>query len=378
MVMGRRPDVARSSWPIAATDLVGLAGQLATALVRVPFRRPWSGDGNLPHNLAVSVTREVLRSFMGYSSSIPIDEFRSIELVLDDLCGAVLPPMVRALEVAQQADTVAGVPGFWYRPKDGHVRGTILYLHGGGYVGTSPRMYSLFVAWLCRRTGCEVFVADLRLAPEFPFPAGLEDAVLVLEALLAKGRDPTRLFVAGDSSGGGLVCSLLSSMARTHHRPIAGAVLFSPELDLVLDEPSISDNAAKDILPWNIPTSGYLHGRNASSEALDPVTQDVSTWPPVFISFGSDEMFRDSIRGFVTHLEQAGVDVVHREEPGMFHVFPILMPWAEGSRRAYREVGDFVRTRLPDDEFVPASTAPSATAQPRDRPGVDPGVERSA
>src|SRR5271166_324879 len=148
MVMGRRPGVARSSWPITATDLMGLAGQLAAAMARVPFRRPWSGDGDLAHNLAVAVTREALRSFMGYSSSLPIDEWRSIELVLDDLCGVVLPPLVYSLDVVEQADTVAGVPGIWYRPKHGEVRGTMLYLHGGGYIGTSPRMYAMFTAWL--------------------------------------------------------------------------------------------------------------------------------------------------------------------------------------------------------------------------------------
>ena len=85
MVMGRRPGVARSSWPITTTDLMGLAGQLSAAMARVPFRRPWSGEGSLPHNLAVAVTRETLRSFMGYSSSLPIAEWRSIEVVLDDL-----------------------------------------------------------------------------------------------------------------------------------------------------------------------------------------------------------------------------------------------------------------------------------------------------
>ena len=188
--MGRRPGVAHSSWPIATTDLVGLAGQLATAVARVPFRRPWSGEGNLAHNMAVSLTRETIRSFMGYSSSLPIDEFRSVEMFLDDLCGVVLPPLVRSLDVVLEVSSVAGVPGIWYRPKKGEVRGTILYLHGGGYVGTSPRMYALFTAWLCRETCCEVFVADLRLAPEFPFPADLEDAVLVLEALITGGIDP--------------------------------------------------------------------------------------------------------------------------------------------------------------------------------------------
>ena len=205
--------------------------------------------------------------------------------MLDDLCAVIMPPLVRSVDIVQQADTVAGVPGIWYRPRHGGSRATMLYLHGGGYVGTSPRMYGLFVSWLCRRTGCQIFVADIRLAPEFPFPADLEDAVLVLEALLAGGVDPSHLFVAGDSSGGGLVSSLIYSMVATHHRPIAGVVLFSPELDLVLDEPSITENADRDILPWNIPTSPYLHGREPDAGSVSAVDQDVSGWPPTFVSY---------------------------------------------------------------------------------------------
>ncbi len=350
MVMGRRPGVARSSWPIAAIDLMGLAEQLATGLGRVPFRKPWSGEGSLPHNLAVTVTRETIRSFMGYLTALPIKEFRSIELVLDDLSGAVLTPVVRSLDVDQCEESLAGVPGIWYRPRHDRRNGTIVYLHGGGYVGTSPRMYGVFVAWLCRRTGCDIFVADTRLAPEFPFPAALEDAVLVLESLLVSGTDPSRLFVAGDSSGGGLAASLVYTMRTTRHRTIAGVILFSPELDLLLDEPSVSTNADRDILPWNIPTSAYLHGRDPDAAPVSAVDQDVEGWPPTFVSFGGDELFRDGIRLFVDHLGEAGVDTSVLEEPGMFHVFPILMPWAEASRRTYQAVGDFVARHLPADD----------------------------
>ncbi len=360
MVMGRRPDVKRSSWPITTTDLMGLAGQLSTALARVPFRKPWAGEGNLPHNVAVAVTRETLRSFMGYSSSLPIAEWRSVEMVLDDLCAVIMPPLVRSVDIVQDAGTVAGVPGIWYRPRHGAPRGTILYLHGGGYVGTSPRMYALFISWLCRLTGCEIFVADIRLAPEFPFPADLEDAVLVLEALLVGGVEPARLFVAGDSSGGGLVASLMYSMQSTGHRPIAGVILFSPELDLVLDEPSITENADRDILPWNIPTAPYLHGIHADAGSVSGVDQDVHGWPPTFISFGDDEMFRDSIRRFVVNLKAADVDVEASEEPGMFHVFPILMPWADASRRVYRAVGEFVTSHLEEEGPAGADTDPVA------------------
>lgn len=342
MVMGRRAGVATAPWPIAAADLVGLAGQMATAMLRVPFRRPWQGTSNGPHNVAVAVTRETVRSFMGFASSLPINEYRSVERVLDDVCGIVLPPLARGLDVDTEPGSVAGVPGIWYRPSGGEVRGTVLYLHGGGYVGTSPRMYAGLTAWMCRRTGCEVFVADYRLAPEFPFPAGLEDIVLVLEGLLGRGVDPNRLFVAGDSAGGGLATSLLFTMMRTAHRSIAGLVLFSPEVDLRLDRPSVTENATRDILPWNIPTAAYLHGRDASAAAVSAVEQDVTGWPPVLVVSGGDEMFRDQIRAFVAHLDSSGVAVTAHEEPGMFHVYPILMPWADASRRAYRSVAAFV------------------------------------
>ena len=58
----------------------------------------------------------------------------------------------------------------------------ILYLHGGGYIGTSPAMYALFTSRIAATTACATFVADYRLAPEFPFPAGLDDAADVLDA----------------------------------------------------------------------------------------------------------------------------------------------------------------------------------------------------
>jgi len=354
MVMGRRPEVPTSSWPIAVNDLAGLAGSLGAAMARVPFRHPLRGQGSGPHNLAVAVTREAIRSFMGYSSSLPIDEFRSVELVLDDLCKYVMPPVVRAIGVHAEKEVVAGVPGVWYRPRHGEPRGTILYLHGGGYIGTSPRMYAAFTSWVCHFTGCEVFVADYRLAPEFPFPAGLEDAVLVFEELLHRGVAPHRCFLAGDSGGGGLASTLLYVMEDIAHRPIAGVLLFSPEVDLRLDEPSVTGNAGKDILPWNVPTSAYLHGRNPGAAYVSAVDQDVTGWPPTFVAYGADEMFRDSLRRFVIHLERSGVEVTALEEAGMFHVFPILMPWADASRRVFRAATAFV------DGLLPAATAGEA------------------
>lgn len=356
MVMADRPQVRTASAPIAAVDTLGLAQQLTNALVRVPFRSPWQGASGVAHNVAVHVTREVVRTFMGYSSSLPIEEFRSIERGLDGLAKFALRPVVAAEGVTQSVDEVGGVPGVWYRPRDTEALGTILYLHGGGYVGTSPNMYAFFTARLAATTQCDVFVADYRLAPEFPFPAGLDDAVAVADALERAGTDPDRLFVAGDSGGGGLACSLVHRR-REHGLPdFAGLLLFSPEIDLQLDQASVSDNADKDILPWNIPTAAYLHGEDAADGAVSAVDADVSHWPPVYVTWGSDEMFRDSIVVLVDHLGDAGVPTTSSEAEGMFHVYPILMPWAETSREVYRQLGEFVRRRVTERGRRPGST----------------------
>lgn len=346
MVMAERPEVPTAGAAIATVDTVGLAQQMVNSLIRVPFRSPWRGDSGLLHNLGQTTTREVVRAFMGYSSSLPIEEFRSIERGLDRLAAVALAPVVALEGVSQSPDALGGVQGIWYRPREVSSSGTIVYLHGGGYVGTSPNMYAFFTARLASITQCDVFVADYRLAPEFPFPAGLDDASAVIGALLDRGVDPSTLFLAGDSGGGGLACSAVYH-ERTEHLPdLGGLLLFSPEIDLRLDHPSVTENATKDVLPWNVPTAPYLHGEAAGSAAVSAIDADVHQWPPIYLTWGGDEMFRDAIRIFARHVEDAGIESVTHEAPGMFHVFPILMPWADASREVYRELGDFVRERV--------------------------------
>jgi epsilon-lactone hydrolase len=219
----------------------------------------------------------------------------------------------------------------------------VLYLHGGGYIGTSPRMYGFFTSRVCKETGCAVFVADYRLAPEFPYPAGAEDAAAVYAELVALGIPPERIFLAGDSGGGGLVNTVLLDRPE-HVEPIrpAGLVLFSPEVDLRLDEDSVTDNADRDILPWNIPTASYLHGTDASSQTVSPVNADLIGFPPTFVAWGGDETFRDPIRRYVQRLQAAGVRTDAHEFEGMFHVFEILMPWDDDSQATFEHMRRFV------------------------------------
>ncbi len=344
MAMGDRPEVPTAAAPVVALDVALGIEQMATALARVPFRHPFAGPSSPLSNLGMSVTREVIRAFMGYASALRIPEFRSLELLLDDICNVVMPPFVNSLDVACHHTEIGGVPGILYLHRRQPPLGVILYLHGGGYIGTSPNMYAFFTSRVCKETECAVFVADYRLAPEFPYPAAVEDASAAFAALVGLGIPSQRILLAGDSGGGGLANTVL--LDRGYAAPMvkpAGLILFSPEVDLRLDEPSVTENAERDILPWNIPTAAYLHGADATSQSVSPLTADLTGFPPTCVSWGGGEMFRDPIRRYVQRLRTAGVPTEAHEYDGMFHVFPILMPWLEDSRDVFRSLTSFVR-----------------------------------
>jgi acetyl esterase/lipase len=168
----------------------------------------------------------------------------------------------------------------------------------------------------------------------------------VFEALLDDGRPPEQLIVAGDSGGGGLATSLFEDV-RTEHLPEpAGAVLFSPEVDLVMGEPSVTANARHDVLPDQIPVLQYLAGADPHDPRVSVVYADVQRFPSTFVAYGDREMFRDEIVEFIGRLRDARVSVQVFEAPFLFHVYEILMPWATASKATIAAVAGFVDRRL--------------------------------
>ena len=255
------------------------------------------------------MTREVIRAFMGYSSSLRIPEFRSLELVLDDICKRIMPPIVRSLDVEGRPAEFGGVPGILYVPRHRIPEGVVLYLHGGGYIGTSPNMYAFFTAQVCRPTGCAVFVADYRLAPEFPYPAGAEDASAIFKAFLELGIPCERIFLAGDSGGGGLANTVLLEDAETIDpvRPARSRAVLARGRP-----PARRGLRHRQRRPRHPavehPDVGLSprHGRHEQTWSA-PLNADLSGFPPTCVTWGGDEMFRDPIRRYVERLRAAGV-----------------------------------------------------------------------
>jgi acetyl esterase len=116
-----------------------------------------------------------------------------------------------------------------YLPKETAVRGTMVYLHGGGWVlGNLETSDSL-----CRRlvagSACELYSIDYRLAPEFPFPAALDDAVAAVKWAASKSKLP--LFIGGDSAGGNIAAACALRLRDAGGPKLAGQVLVYPVTD---------------------------------------------------------------------------------------------------------------------------------------------------
>ncbi|MBQ8302533.1 MAG: alpha/beta hydrolase [Clostridia bacterium] len=131
-------------------------------------------------------------------------------------------------------------------PKDECSSGVVLYIHGGGYTCGNLDYAKGFGSMLATKCGIRVFVVAYRLAPEYPYPAALDDVMEAYGYLLSSGYDPSRIILCGESAGGGLcyaLCQKLRDKGRT--RP-AGIIAISPWVDLTLSGESYEINQRED------------------------------------------------------------------------------------------------------------------------------------
>jgi acetyl esterase/lipase len=243
-----------------------------------------------------------------------------------------------------------GVPGEWHQPQGAPGDRAILYLHGGAWMIGSPAMYRAFVSRLAHLTQTNALVIDYRLAPEHPFPAGLNDCLAAFEYLLDLGVPPGKIVVGGDSAGGNLTLALLVAR-RDGGLPLpAAAVAISPATDLTGVGESYTSRA--DVDPFfGHQELGHVSEYYAVDHPLDdplisPLLADLSGLPPLLIHVGDHEVLLDDSVQFAEKAQEAGVNVELKVWPEMFHVFQIFEPLLPEARRANREIGEFIQAHL--------------------------------
>jgi acetyl esterase/lipase len=197
---------------------------------------------------------------------------------------------------------------------------------------------------------------EYRLAPEHPFPAGVEDCYAALRWLAdnagALGADPGRLAVAGTSAGGGLAAAV-ALMARDRGGPaLRLQVLSIPELDDRLQTPSMTTFI--DTPLWNRPNAvlswSFYLGREADAAPGDDVSPyaaparatDLRGLPPAYVATAELDPLRDEGIAYASALMHAGVPVELHQFPGTFHG-SALVSTASVSCRQQAELLDALR-----------------------------------
>ncbi|MCJ7586080.1 MAG: alpha/beta hydrolase [Anaerolineales bacterium] len=234
----------------------------------------------------------------------------------------------------------------WMIPPDATTDAVLLYLHGGGGVLGLYNSSRKMIGHIALACDLRVLIPDYRLAPEYPFPAGMNDCVVAYRWLLSEGFKPQQIVIAGDSIGGYLtICTLL--VLRDNGQPLpAAAVCISPNTDLTCNGKTMQTNALRDALlsPKFARTmaSLYVGNHDMSDPHISPLLADLHGLPPILIQAGADEILLDDSRRFSDNALAAGVELTLEIWPHMWHDWHSCVPDLAEANQAIGRIAEFV------------------------------------
>lgn len=282
---------------------------------------------------------------------------KPLEAIADDVAGfreqmanaGKMSPKIPEDVMVEPVDA-GGIPCEWVSKDMVQDGKAILYLHGGGYVFGNLDGYRDLAWRLSAETGVRVLIADYRLAPEYPFPAAVEDATACIRWLMSQEYDPSDIVIGGDSAGGGLAVATMVNLKNLGIKQPAGAFLLSPWVDLACSGDSMAKNAKEDCMlspvSLNAMADLYLGEHDHRAPLASPLFADLSGLPPSVIHVGSTEVLLSDSERLADKFKAAGGESVLEIWPKMPHVFPVFAARIPEGKQAIEKIGEFVKTRL--------------------------------
>ena len=230
----------------------------------------------------------------------------------------------------------------------------LLYLHGGGWVIGNPDTHDRLTRELAAAIGARVVSLAYALAPEHPYPEGLDDCVDAARWLGAEGAslgiDPNRLLIGGDSAGGNLTAATLLRLRRDGGPPFSGAIYIYGAFALTLDTPSMRAWGNRDlvlsleVMEWF--RRLYLGSKGSDEDPfVSPLRGDLRGLPPAIVVVGTLDPLQSDSELFAAALRRAGVPAeLHVFEDGL-HGFA-QMSALDMSADAIARIAAFARARI--------------------------------
>jgi acetyl esterase/lipase len=208
--------------------------------------------------------------------------------------------------------------------------GLLIWLHGGAYLSGPSQFHYDSLGKLCGLTGLTGMLVHYPKAPEVTYPTTFAQLLRLYQQVLLDYPDQP-LYFLGDSAGGGLALAFTLYLKEQQLPLPKQLFLFSPWLDLILENPGIPALEPKEAMLGveGLQALGRLYaGENADLRhyQLSPLYGNLTGLPPLYLAVSQQEIFLPDCQKLRGLAHQAGVDITYREFPGLFHdwmIFPL-------------------------------------------------------
>jgi acetyl esterase/lipase len=242
--------------------------------------------------------------------------------------------------------TIDGINCYWFTPEDPSPHRIVVFLHGGGFAMGSVKTHGKMTSHFAKELQSKILFIEYALAPEHPFPAGLNDLLTVYRELV--NRYPGyQINLIGDSAGGSLIVSAIGEILKIPLPLPNAVVLISPWISLECDYPSIDENALLDISLNREVLHMFARAYTGSIplEMSSPKKATLTRFPPVLIMVGTNEILLDDSKHFyndIKDIQGKSRLSIYDDQP---HVWLKKDIHKEASRRALAEIADFIGNR---------------------------------
>jgi len=255
-----------------------------------------------------------------------------------------------APDIAFKAARIGGVETEWSAAPGSDGTRVLVFFHGGGYCSGSIRSHRSMASEAGRAAGIRALAVGYRLAPEHPYPAALQDAMAVYDALLADGVPARHVAVGGDSAGGNLALALILRLREAGKPLPACGWLVSPWTDLAMTGATLASKASVDPIiskPYlQELADAYLAGTDPKLPLVSLLYADLAGLPPLLVQVGSAETLLDDAIRIAARAAADDVRVTLEVWPRMIHAWHLWAARLASGRAALASAGAFMRAAL--------------------------------
>ncbi|WP_428770059.1 alpha/beta hydrolase fold domain-containing protein [Treponema sp. HNW] len=279
-----------------------------------------------------------------FTPSADIEKFR--QKLNAEFTVPILPNRVE-----REKRSIGGVDCDVFTPEVYASKRVLLYVHGGSFVGGSCAAWGNFCASFANASCTRIVLPEIHLAPQYPFPAALEDLKAVIKKLYAENDS---IIIAGDGSGASIAVALVLSIKEKFRGKIDELVLFSPWFDISGDSESVKTpskyNRDKIVSSEAIRAAAelYTYSANLTNPLVSPMfasPEMLAGLPDVYIQMADDELLKQDALCFQDKLRKADVPCELDLWEGMIHLFQMADEFLPQAHLAVEKAGAHIKNR---------------------------------